>query len=304
MSPNTHTYVKDSRNDNIKICINGKYYSRKNAKISVFDSGFLLGDGVWEGIRLLNGYFVFLEQHINRLFFGARELSINIGLTKKQIINLLYDTILINNMKTNVHIRLIVSRGLKKTPYQHPDANVGCSTIVVIPEYKKASEKINKRGLNLITVQTLRGPANIQNHQLNTLSKQNCISACIEAMNAGADEGLMLDIKGYVATCNSTNFFIIMNKEVWTSTGEFCLPGVTRSAVISLCKENNIPVFCKNFKINDVYCADEAFVTGTFGGIIPVINVDNTAISNNSRGPITYQLQNLYKNKLLRLYPK
>ncbi len=294
----THNYLEDSRNKTIKIFINGKLYQRSEAKISVFDSGFLLGDGVWEGMRLINGKIIFLEDHLKRLYHGAKELSIKINHKPCELTKILENTIKANDMLNGVHIRLIISRGLKKTPYQHPSANIGQCSIVIIPEYKIANKKININGIHLVTVSTRRGTSINQNPRLNTLSKQNCISACIEADNVGADEGIMLDINGNVATCNSTNFFIIKNGEVWTSTGDHCLPGITRQTIINICKEKNIPVFEKDFRIKDVHTADEAFVTGTFAGIIPVIEIDMISISNGKRGKITAKLQNMYEKKL------
>ena len=299
----THSYTKDNRNKTIQIYINGDFYHRDNAKISVFDSGFLLGDGVWEGIRLLNGKMVFLKEHLNRLFKGANKLSIDIGKSKDEIATLIQNTLDTNNMKNGVHIRLIISRGLKKTPYQHPNANIGKCSIIIIPEYKEANQSINKKGIKLVTVSTIRGTSNIQDPKLNTLSKHNCIAACIEADKKNADEGIMLDINGNVSTCNSTNFFIVKGKEIWTSTGEYCLPGITRQAIINICKENDIPIKQKKFKINDVYSANECFVTGTFAGVIPGIEIDGKLISNGRRGKTTLIIQKLYRKKLNLLYP-
>ena len=303
MVKGTHSYLKDDRNKNIKIYVNGKILPRKDASISVFDSGFLLGDGVWEGMRLLNGELVSLDEHIERLFFGAKKLDITIGFSRKELIKIIYKTLNANNMTNNVHIRLIVSRGLKKTPYQHPNANIKGSTIVIIPEYKKVDKKINKKGINLVTVNIRRGTSDTQDPRLNTLSKLNCILACIEADKAGADEGIMLDINGNISTCNSTNFFIIRKGEVWTSKGIYCLPGITRKMVINLCKENNIPIYERDFSIKHVHTADEAFVTGTFAGIIPAINIDGYKISNGIRGDLTHKLQEYYSEKLIKLYP-
>jgi len=304
MAKGTHNYLEDDRNNNIKIYINGKILSRMDASISVFDSGFLLGDGVWEGIRLLNGKLVFLDEHLERLFFGAKKLDINIGYSYKKLVKIIHKTLSANDMKNNVHIRLIVSRGLKKTPYQHPNANLQGSTLVIIPEYKKADKKINENGIQLITVNIRRGTADTQDPRLNTLSKLNCILACIEADKAGGDEGIMLDINGNVSTCNSTNFFIIRKGEVWTSKGVYCLPGITRKVVINICKEKNIPIHEKDFKIEDVYSADEAFVTGTFAGIIPAIDIDGYKISSGVRGKLTHKLQKYYSERLMLLYPK
>ena len=298
----THDYEIDSRNEDIMIYINGQFFHRSDAKVSVMDSGYLLGDGVWEGIRLYKGTMIHLDQHLDRLYHGAKKLMIDIGFSKEEIIKFIFDTIRVNKMNSGVHIRLIITRGLKKTPYQHPNANIGACSIIIIPEYKEANEIVNKKGIKLVTVNTRRGMQNSQDPRLNTLSKLNCIIACIEADKAGADEGIMLDINGNVSTCNSTNFFIIKDKQIWTSTGEYCLPGVTRKAIIEICKKNNLIIFEKDFSIQEVHSADEAFVTGTFAGIIPVVKIDGYEISNGKRGKITHLIQNFYKSKLSQLY--
>lgn len=295
--PTTHDYYEDSRNDDIKIYINGDFFHRKEAKVPVMDSGFLLGDGVWEGIRLHKGRFLHLSAHLNRLFEGAEYLALKIHLSSDEIKKALYSTVDKNAMETDVHVRLIVSRGLKKTPYQHPNATIGDPTIVIIPEYKVADKAVLEKGIRLASVETIRD-IRVQNPNINSLSKHNCIAACIEAHNKGADEGLMFDPHGNVSTCNSTNFFIIRSGEVWTSTGQYCLKGITRSTVIALCKENNIPVHEKNFSLDDVYSADEVFVTGTFAGIIPAIEIDAHSINQGIRGSQTLRLQNLYNRHL------
>jgi len=214
MAKGTHSYVEDQRNENIIIYINGEFFPRNEAKISVFDSGFLLGDGVWEGIRLHNGKLCFIEEHIQRLYHGAEKLKIEIGMSESELIDLLYETLKVNKMHTDIHIRLIVSRGLKRTPYQHPNANMGGASIVIIPEYKKADAALLSKGIRLCLVDTIRGSQNSQDPRLNTLSKLNCIFGCLEADEKGFDEGIMLDVNGNVSTCNSTNFFIVKNGEV------------------------------------------------------------------------------------------
>ncbi len=290
----THDYDNDSRNDNIQIYISGQFYYRSEAKISVMDSGYLLGDGVWEGIRFHNGHLVHLDRHLDRLYEGANAIEMNIGISKDEMITALKKTLEKNRMTSDVHIRLIVSRGIKSTPYQHPKVTVGKPTIVIIPEYKKASPKLKVEGITLGTVETIRDNRT-QDPRINSLSKHNCIAACIEAEKMGVDEGLMLDPNGYVSTCNSTNFFMISNKEVWTSNGQYCLNGVTRSSVIDLCIANDLPIKEKEFSVKDVHGADEVFVTGTFAGIIPVISVDGLVIGNGTRGPLTQQLQIWYE---------
>ena len=289
----THDYHNDPRNDDMLIYINGEYFQRSEAKVSVLDSGYLLGDGVWEGIRLHKGHLVHLDEHLDRLYSGAEILAMDIGLSKVEVKQALETTILKNGMKSDIHIRLIVSRGIKKTPYQSPKVTMGNPTVVVIPEYKKASEEVKKKGITLATVTTRRDHT-VQDPRVNSLSKHNCIAACIEADRLGVDEGLMLDPHGFVATCNSTNFFMVHSGEVWTSTGEYCLNGVTRGAVIRLCREYDGSVLEKNFIPEDVYSADEIFVTGTFAGVIPVILVDDNKIGGGTRGPLTKNLQNWY----------
>ena len=293
----THDYIKDIRNENIKIYINGKFYHRSEAKISVFDSGFLLGDGVWEGIRLHEGTLIHLDTHIDRLFDGARSIAMKMHLTKMEIINAIWLTLKENNMKSDTHIRLIVSRGIKSTPYQHPKVTISDPTIVIIPEYKRPNKEVIDKGIRLVSVRTRRD-SGVQDPKINSLSKMNCISACIEAEKLGAEEGLMLDSNGFVSTCNSTNFFIVVNKEIWTSTGEHCLNGVTRGAIIDLCRRNNILVYEKNFGIEDVYNADEAFVTGTFAGVIPVTEIDGKNMGKGSKGQLTKQIQIWYTNDI------
>jgi len=304
MPNGTHEYIQDPRNDNILIYINGEIIPRPKAKISVFDSGFLLGDGVWEGIRLHNGQLVFLKEHLDRLYAGANSIGMDIGMSSDDLTSKIIQTIEANNMYSNIHLRLIVSRGMKSTPYQHPRVNIGGPTIVIIPEYKIVSEDSKDKGLELVSVKTIRSSETTQDPKINSLSKFNCIQACIEADRLGADEGLMFDMNGYVSTCNSTNFFIVRKSEVWTSTGEYCLNGVTRGAIIALCKSNDIEVYEKNFIIDDVHTADEAFVTGTFAGVLPVTKIDQHMLSNGKKGAITDKLQRLYKMEVNNLYPK
>ena len=290
----THDYEIDSRNDNIQIYIDGQFFPRTDAKVSVMDSGYLLGDGVWEGIRLYNNHLIHLEKHLERLYEGAETIQMDIGISKSEMKSALEKTLKKNEMISDVHIRLIVSRGIKSTPYQHPKVTIGHPTIVIIPEYKKPSPELKIEGITLGTVSTIRNNLT-QDPRVNSLSKHNCIAACIEADKMGVDEGLMLDPDGYVSTCNSTNFFMIKSNEVWTSNGQHCLNGVTRHSVIDICKKKQIPIKEKQFSINEVHEADEVFVTGTFAGIIPVRSVDGNTIGNGTRGPLTEQLQTWYE---------
>ena len=293
----THDFDIDKRNENIIVYIDGEFHLRSEAKISVMDSGYLLGDGVWEGIRLHKNVLLHLDQHLNRLYEGASSIAMNIELTKNEMKLALERTIEKNNMSSDVHIRLIVSRGLKLTPYQHPKVTIGRPTVVIIPEYKIPSNSIKLDGITLGTVKTIRDHR-VQDPKINSLSKHNCIAACIEADKLGVDEGLMLDQYGYVSTCNSTNFFIVYNSEVWTSTGEYCLNGVTRGNIIKICKANDVKVFEKNFLLDDVYLAQEVFVTGTFAGVIPVKSVDGFIVGDGKIGPLTKMLQDWYANSI------
>ncbi len=294
MAKGTHDYVEDPRNETILINVNGAITPRAEAMVSVFDSGFMLGDGVWEGLRVHKGRIAFLDAHMDRLFEGAKAIAMDIGISREELVARLYETIEANGM-TACHIRLMITRGIRSTPYQDPRVVVSPATIVIIPEYKEALPSTVENGIRLFTVHVRRGDPAVQDPKLNSHSKLNCITACIQATQAGADEALMLDPQGFVATCNSTHFFIVRKGEVWTSSGDYCLGGITRSNVIRLCRENDIPVFEKNFSLTDVYGADEAFVTGTFAGVVPATEVDGRILSK-GRGPMVERLQMLYKD--------
>ena len=290
----THEYQDDPRNADIFIDINGEYFTRDEAKVSVFDSGFVLGDGVWEGLRVHHGKIAFLDQHLERLYGGAKALDMEMEVTAEELGARLYRLLEKNDMRDGVHIRLMVSRGVKATPYQDPRITITPPTIVIVPEYKQALPQTAVKGIKLFTVHVRRGYPDVQDPKLNSHSKLNCISACIQAAKAGADEALMLDPHGFVATCNSTHFFIVRKNEVWTSTGDYCLGGITRGNVIALCEQNQIPVWQKNFSLTDVYSANEAFVTGTFAGLAPVREIDGRIIGDGERGPMVEKLQQLY----------
>jgi branched-chain amino acid aminotransferase len=290
----THEYQDDPRNADIIIDINGETFARDEAKVSVFDSGFVLGDGVWEGLRVHQGKIAFLDQHLERLFGGAKALDMEMEVTAEELGERLYRLLEKNNMQDGVHIRLMVSRGVKATPYQDPRITITPPTIVIVPEYKQALPETAVKGIKLFTVHVRRGYPDVQDPKLNSHSKLNCITACIQAAKAGADEALMLDPHGFVATCNSTHFFIVRKDEVWTSSGDYCLGGITRGNVIELCEQNQIPVRQKNFSLTDVYSANEAFVTGTFAGLAPVREIDGRTLGDGERGPMVEKLQQLY----------
>jgi branched-chain amino acid aminotransferase len=286
--------VPDPRNADILINVNGELKPRAEASVSVFDSGFMMGDGVWEGLRVHNGHVAFWDEHSARLREGLSALAIDLGISMQALKTRLDETLAANNMSDDIHIRLMVTRGVKSTPYQDPRVTISAATIVIIPEYKKPDPKTATNTSRLFTVHVRRGRPDVQDPGLNSHSKINCITACIQAIDAGADEGLMLDPHGFVATCNSTHFFIVRNGQVWTSSGDYCLDGITRLKVIELCQANDIPVFQKNFRLMQCYSADEAFTTGTFAGLAPVGSIDGRTIGSGERGPLTERLQNLY----------
>jgi branched-chain amino acid aminotransferase len=293
----TQDHVSDPRNDSILISVNGTLAPRSEAKVSVFDSGFVLGDGVWEGFRLAEGRIVFLDRHLDRLWDGAKMLRIDIGLSRDALKDRIFDVIEANGMTDGVHIRLMVTRGVRRSPYQDLRLAAGGATIVIIPEWKRPRPEIFVRGVKLFTVHIRRtGPAE-QDQKLNSHSKLNCILAGIQATEAGADEALMLDDRGFVATCNSTHFFVVRRGEVWTSAGGYCLGGITRGAVLRAAEREGVPAFEKDFSLFDVYAADEAFTTGSFAGLVPVASVDGRPIGDaphsgdDRSGPMTRRLR-------------
>jgi branched-chain amino acid aminotransferase len=288
----THQAEEDARNDQILIWLNGKLLPRAQALVSVYDSGFMLGDGIWEGLRLYNGTWSFADEHFDRLFEAAKAIDLDIGLTRADLMQALTDTQTANEMTTDAHARLMVTRGVKTRPFQHPSLSRQGPTITIIMEHSKP--KI-PRPIRLATVPHLRGLPMTQDPKLNSHSKLNCILACIAAEKAGADEALMLDLHGFVNTTNACNFFIVKKGAVWTSTGDYCMNGITRQKVIDLCRANDIPVFERNFSLVDTYSADEAFLTGTFGAQTPVSQIDGRQIGNGDMGPVTKCLRDLYK---------
>ena len=294
-----HDFVYDPRNADVLISVNGELKHRDEATVSVFDSGYLLGDGVWEGLRVKDGGVAFLDEHLKRLYAGAKTIDMDIGLTKDELTARLFDCLKAQDMTDGVHIRLMVTRGIKKTPYQGPRFTITKPTVVIIPEYKAPVPEVIEKGLSLFTVHVRRtGPAE-QDQKLNSHSKLNCILACIQADKAGADEGLMLDADGFVATCNSTHFFIMRDGEVWTSPADYCLGGITRGNIIRVCEEAGIKVREKRFSLFDVYSADEAFVTGTFAGVTPVREVDGRTMEEVG-GPMAKRITGLYQDLVAR----
>ena len=296
----THDSEHDPRNEHILIYVDGKLVPKQEAVVSVYDSGFMLGDGVWEGLRVHGGVFAFLEEHLDRLYESAKAIDLDIGMNRETLTQALYKTVRANDMTEDAHIRLMVTRGRKKAPFQDPRLSIFGPTIVIIPEFKRAGEEMVQRGLRLYTVPVIRGLPMSQDPKLNSHSKLNCIMALIHALKAGADEALMLDVHGFVNTTNSTNFFIVRKGEVWTSTGDYCMNGITRRKVIELCRENDIPVFERNYSLVDSLGAAEAFVTGTFGGVTPVVEIDGRQIGEGKAGPMYWRLKGLYKELIVR----
>ena len=294
----SHAFIRNEKNQNIFININGNLEKRENAKISVFDSGFLLGDGVWEGIRLHNSKLVFIDEHIDRLFSSAEGISMKISYSKDDIIREIEKVIQKNDMVNDVHIRLIITRGDKITPYQNPNANEGPINLVIIPEYKKTDPKIYTNGITIGRVPIVRPTKNILSTHFNTLSKLNCILASIEANKLGYDEGIMNDCFGNVSTCNSTNLFFILKGEVFTSSGEYCLNGITRGKAIKICQKNDIPINIQGFTFEDIENCEEAFVTGTFAGIIPVSKIEGKPLQSTLQNSLTNKIRHLYNQSI------
>jgi branched-chain amino acid aminotransferase len=297
MAHGTHDHADDPRNREILVWVDGQLKPRAEAVVSVFDSGFVLGDGVWEGLRVHAGHPVFLE-HLDRLEQGARAILLDIGMTRDDLTRAIYETIAANEMRDGVHVRLMVTRGVKSTPYQDPRVTVGPATVVIIAEHKEPMPATVTDGITLFTTHVRRATPDTLDPKLNAHSKLNDITACIQAYTAGADEALMLDPHGFVATCNSTHFFVVVGPpeqpEVWTSDGRFCLGGITRGNVLEVCRAAGIPARETTFSLTDVYSAREAFVTGTFAGLVPVRSVDGRTIGTGSRGPVVERLQQLY----------
>lgn len=293
----THQAEEDARNEEILIYVNGKIVPKAAATVSVYDSGFMLGDGVWEGLRLYDGCWAFLDEHIDRLFEAAKAIDLDIGLDREGVISALLETQKANGMTSDAHARLMVTRGVKSRPFQHPSLSRSGPTFVIIIEHSRPSIP---RPIRLATVPHLRGLPMTQDPKLNSHSKLNCILACIAAEKAGADEALMLDVHGFVNTTNACNFFIVRKGAVWTSTGDYCMNGITRQKVIDICRDNSIPVFERNYSLVDTYGADEAFLTGTFGAQTPVSEIDGRQIGTGEMGPVTARIRELYKALVAR----
>lgn len=296
MTHGTHNALEDPRNEDILIYINGDLLPRQDAKISVFDSGYLVGDGVWEACRLHKGVLVFLDLHLERLWTAAKTVGMELPFSKKELTEKIWKTLEANDMDDHVHVRFMVTRGIKKTPSQDPRLTVSGPNLVIIAEHKKASPESKNRGVTLFTSTIRRGSPDYLDPRLNCHSKLHEVQALVQALEAGADEALMLDINGFVSTCNATNFFMVTNGEVWTSTGQYCMNGITRHNVIRVCKDHGIPCYQKNFSLFDVYGADEAFVTGTFGGLTPVTEIDGRIIGSGKTGDMTKNLQDNYED--------
>lgn len=294
----THNAIADERNDNVQIYVNGDLVPRDKASISVFDSGYLIGDGIWEAVRLHKGVLVFLDEHLDRLWQGAATIGMDLQMSREDLIAALWRTLDANEMHDNVHVRFMLTRGIKKTPSQDPRLVVSGPNLVIIAEYKQASPESKESGVALFTSTIRRGSPDYLDPRLNCHSKLHEVMALVQAIEAGADEALMLDLHGFVSTCNATNFFMIKNGEVWTSTGQYCMNGITRGKVIEVCAKNEIPCFQKNFSLFDVYGADEAFLTGTFGALTPVNAVDGRTIGDSVFGPMTRRLETLYQDEI------
>ena len=291
----THDAPEDARNANILIYVDGALVPREQAVVSVYDSGFILGDGVWEGMRIYDGHIAFMQDHLDRLFEAALYIDLDIGMTRAQLTQAIHSVLGANDMQTDAHIRLMVTRGKKRKPFQHPHLSIHGATVVIIAEHSKPDDSVIEKGIRLHTVPHHRGLPLTQDSKLNSHSKLNCIIALNHAIRAGADEALMLDPFGFVNTTNACNFFIVRKGVVWTSTGDYCMNGITRQKVIDLCRANDIPVFERNYSLVDTYSADEVFLTGTFGAQTPVFEIDGRIIGGKQAGPVFLRIRQLYK---------
>lgn len=290
----THDAQDDARNQDILIYVNGELKHRSEAMVSVYDSGFMLGDGMWEGMRLYNGVWAFFDEHMDRFFDSCKAVSLDVGMDRDGIRDALETTQRANNMVSDVHCRLMLTRGVKVKPFQHPSLSRSGPTLVIIMEHSKPVDTLQSDGISLATVPQVRGLPMSQDAKYNSHSKLNCVIACLQAEQAGADEALMLDPHGFVNTTNACNFFIVRRGEVWTSTGDYCMNGVTRQKVIDVCRADGIAVYEKNYSLYEAYSAEEAFLTGTFGAQTPVAQIDGKTIGDGAR-PITRRIRSLYK---------
>lgn len=291
----SQSYAHDPRNDDVKIYVNGQFFDRDKAVVPVFDAGFVLGDGVWEGMRLVKGQLLAVDAHMARLYEGANSIQLDIGMDREALVGEIWKTLRHNHMEDGVHIRMMISRGLKSTPNQDPRFIIGEATIVIVAEYKQPNAALKERGLKLLTSTVRCSTPDVFDLRLNSHSRLNFIQALLQAINMGADEALMLDDRGFVASCNSTNFFVVRGEEVWTSTGAVCFNGITRSKVIGLWRDAGKPMFEKDYTLAETYAADEAFVTGTLGGITPVTMIDGRKVGTGKPGPVTAALSELYR---------
>jgi branched-chain amino acid aminotransferase len=295
----THDAPEDERNANILIHVDGNLVPREQAVVSVYDSGFMLGDGIWEGMRIYNGHIAFMDEHLDRLFAAALYIDLDIGLSRQDLVQAINNVLAANGMVNDAHIRLMVTRGKKRKPFQHPHLSIFGSTVVIIAEHSKPDDNVIDKGIRLHTVPHHRGLPLTQDAKLNSHSKLNCIIALNHAIRAGADEALMLDPFGFVNTTNACNFFIVRKGQVWTSTGDYCMNGITRQKVIDVCRNNDIPVFERNYSLVDAYSADEVFLTGTFGAQTPVFEIDGRVIGKKTAGPVFHKIRQLYKKLIL-----
>jgi len=287
-------YVADPRNDAVLVYVNGEFVPRNEARVSIFDSGFVLGDGIWEGLRVVQGRILSLDAHLDRLWEGATSIALDIGMTRAELTQAVRDTLAKNAMTDGAHIRLMVTRGVKKTPNQDPRFVIGKATVVIVAEYKTPKPESKSRGLALFTSTFRTSGPDVFDLRLNSHSRLNLIQALIQAIHAGADEALMLDPRGFVASCNSTNFFVVRGGELWTSTGAYSFKGITQRNVIDAWRAAGGVARECDFTLAQVYAADEAFVTGTLGGVTPVTTVDGRTIGDGKPGAQTARASELY----------
>jgi len=300
-SESAQGYAADPRNDAVLVYVNGDFFPRNEAKVSVFDSGFALGDGIWEGLRLVKGKIISLQAQMDRLYEGAASIALDIGMDRRAVEQVLWQTLERNGMKDGAHMRLMITRGTKKTPNQDPRFVIGKATVVVVAEYKTPKPETRARGLSLMTSTYRTSGPDVFDLRLNSHSRLNLIQALIQAINLGADEALMLDPRGFVASCNSTNFFVVRgHDELWTSCGLYSFKGITQANVIAAWQSAGGVVRECDFTLAQVYSAKEAFVTGTLGGVTPVTKIDGRVIGDGKPGGVTARAGELYRQACLQ----
>jgi branched-chain amino acid aminotransferase len=290
--PGSQDFTPDPRNETVMVLLDGALVPARAAQVSLFDAGFALGDGVWEGLRLHKGALLFLDAHLGRLYRGAAALRIEIGMTREELTASLWSLLRANGMEDGAHLRLMVTRGRKSTINQDPRFTLGKPTIAVTAEFKQRAAEAQPLALAMCLIRT--SPPEIFDMHLNTHSRLNYIRALLEVIDEGADEAIMLDHRGFLASCNATNLFWVRDGTVFTSRDDFCFNGITRGNIIALCRGGAARLEQGDWLPDHLLAADEVFVTGTMGSVTPVGSLNGRALPS-APGPITIALRDAYE---------